>query len=546
MEENLERKKFEARKEKVDTQFVSFQNFRGVWAKQYYFYVVISFFLILMNTISASEPHESETDLFQKGLELAKNRKWLEAINCFKPLAEQTFNPPEDRAIPAHNLALCYFQSGNEFEAYHWFQVARAVTAYRFEPSRRSLERMNLLFLLLPYEVLTNIVSYFTMQDLSRFNTVSLRANRAVILAVTHTNFITSKSPYARQFIWRLREVQFVMQDDQFDPLSIQLRLVQQAKVTNGSIEVHFRDPKHLRDIVERIPRIEVKERLYFVHDRNAKDFEELVPTEGDIEIGYFFYFTAKFPVRVTGVIPDELPYPIYFSKPVEQYKLSLGCKGGISSGNLRSYTGAHYLSSALEKFNNQLLVERTADVYQLLEDRKTSRQQESWKYPSFFDLCPNVCVISGSEVEMTHTDIVCAKKPFIYIAKSIPEITDLQNRLQDFTLSISFIDPECSQSGVYCDDPLDLKRGFDIFTHSDLTLSGTINLPDHFLTLRTNGNFWCWTLNLHAEAFFIRSKKSFNAGPHSRILEENIKPSDMSTSDWEKLLDYWSQSGFF
>jgi len=105
--------------------------------------------------------------------------------------------------------------------------------------------------------------------------------NRVVKATVTRTNFLTSRSPYALQFLSLFKGVQF-------EPQPKQIRLVQQARVLSGSIQVRFRDSKHLKDIIEEVPLIRVIERLYFVHDESVQDGEELVSTEAEIKRNYF------------------------------------------------------------------------------------------------------------------------------------------------------------------------------------------------------------------------------------------------------------------
>ena len=69
-----------------------------------------------------------------------------------------------------HNLAMIYYGRCDYGAAYTWFKKA---ADQGFKPSKNNLCKMNLLCLLLPYELLTHILSFFTMNDLSCFNAVS-------------------------------------------------------------------------------------------------------------------------------------------------------------------------------------------------------------------------------------------------------------------------------------------------------------------------------------------------------------------------------------
>ena len=240
------------------------------------------FTLVSENTFGTEKfKTQEEEDLYQKGITFRDQDNMTMAIECFRPLAEKYTRAK-------HNLAMCYFKHGDETNAYIWFSQA---SEQGLVQSTRNLKKMNLLYLLLPNELLSHVVSFFTMQDIAHFNLVSRRAHRVITSTITTTNFLTSKNPYAVQFLSFFNEVEIV-------PKPKQLRLVQFAKVTKGSIEVHFRDSKHLRHIVEETPLIRAKGRVYFVRNQTTQDGDEIVPTKGRLERNYFLNFFCRWPTK--------------------------------------------------------------------------------------------------------------------------------------------------------------------------------------------------------------------------------------------------------
>jgi len=158
---------------------------------------------------------------------------------------------------------------------------------------------------------------------------------------------------------------------------------VQFAKVTKGSIEVHFRDSKHLRHIVEETPLIRAKGRVYFVRNQTTQDGDEIVPTKGRLERNYFLNFFADGPLKAKGVIRHDLLFSIHLPRKSDFNDVVVKMKGGMSTGDLPAYADAFALTTTIETFDNQLFKIRTADAFQLLADRRQSRIDSPHCYPN-------------------------------------------------------------------------------------------------------------------------------------------------------------------
>lgn len=427
-----------------------------------------------------------------------------------------------------------YFKEKGEKELYDQGIIHRdkRESDQGLEPPTNDLGKMNLISLL-PNEVFAHIVSFFSMKDIYHCNTLCYRTYEAVRSAVTKTNLLTSKSPFAIQFFSLLKGVQF-------DPMPKEIRLSQLAKVKEGSIEVHFRDTKHLRSIVEEIQLIKPEDRLYFVFDERAQNGKELVPTEGTLQKEYFINFIADTPIKLRGNLNgDILPNALRFPKGSDRDNLKLEREGGdVFIGDLHAYTKAFALASVIDTFNNHSFQISTTDAYQLLEDRQKSRRQSPEMYPNLSDLCPDARLISASNLEIIQKDYISANQPFVYMSKSIKDITELQNKLPDFSESISYINPKISESGVYCEGPLILEKGFEVFSDKDLTISGNIKIEGYNFKITTNGSMWMMGVNMSGRSLDTRGKDDLLMRGYYSERSDNKKPEGMPEEDWQKLLN--------
>jgi hypothetical protein len=418
-------------------------------------------------------------------------------------------------------------------QAYHWYQAA---SEQKFVPSKNNLGRMNLLYLLFPNEALAHIASFFTMKGLFSVGAVSSRAHWVIRSVVTRTDFLNSKCPYAVEFYSLFNNVQF-------EPEPKEIRLSISAKLQEGSIEVHFRDTQHLKNIVEETSLIRASDRLYFVRDSNAQDHQELIPTKGDLQEVYFINFVADVPLKVMGKINHHLVCSLHFPQGTDFNGLSFNGKGA-NTGDLESLTQAYALAAALDTFNDHLFKIRTADAYQLLKDRRKSRHESPSMYPDLLDLCPDACLITASNLDIIQTDYISADQPLIYISKSVEDITELQNMLPEFSASISYINPSDTQSGVYCEGPLILQKGFEVFSSGHLTIGGRMGLYDHSLKLTSKDSMWeIGVQYVIGGSIAIRSGNILYAGACFSRREANKKPDGMPEEDWQKLLTFWSQT---
>ncbi|MBM3469063.1 MAG: sel1 repeat family protein [Alphaproteobacteria bacterium] len=491
------------------------------------FFLIIGWFSFLTHSIcagGASLPlREDDQQLYDKGIHARNEGHWEEAKRHFKPLAKK--NNPKAQ----HNLAYCLHNLGDEENAYRWYSKA---SKQGLEASKNNLNKMNLFYLLLPNEIIAHVVSYFDMQQLASFNATSSRANKVVKFVVTHTNFLTSQNPYALQFKARFNGMQFT-------PMPIEIRLATVATVTDCSIEAHFRHTTHLRNIVDGTPLIRGAARMYFVHNPLLElEAEELVPTSGTLYRDFFINIVAATPLKLGGKLTYQLPYPIHFPKGTNTSDCSFMVKkGGINCGKLNFYDHGNALADAIDTFDGELFTIRTLDAHSLIQERKKSRLRSPKIYPGLHEVCPDAFIFStSSDVKYSQFDYISSKKPLIYISKTIPDMTLLQEVLPDFSHSISFIDPTCHQSGVYCKGPLVLAKGFEVSTNSDLTLSGVFPLFNHALFIRSSASLWILGPTINCGSSLTIRGRDVYYGPFN----PSQKPDGMPESHWNALVRYF------
>lgn len=498
--------------------------------KSFLFVIMVTFYLTSGMTISAFESfnEKQEEATYKKGIAYRNENKWQEAIECFEPLAKKEYVKAQ------HNLAFCLFKIGEDIKAYRW---ARQASNNGFQPSQKDLARLNLMDLLLPIKIMTHVVSYFSMKEVAQFSRVSHRAYKAVRASVTSTNFLTSRKPYAVQF-------RSLFNNIHFEPQPRTLRFCLEAKVENGSLEVHFRDTKHLKRIVKETPLMRVRDKLYFVQDDHAQDDKELVATEGEVRSQYVIFFTADTPLTVSGELSRKLTSNVWFPEGSDISALKMWNQSRINMGGLTTYRMVCDLKRVIATFDDQLLTRKTHEALNLLKERRESRHQFPSKYPELQTICPYAGLIAAADLSIKQRDYIDAVQPLIYMASSIPEIIKLQYKLPTFEHPIYYINPMCAEPGVYCNGQLEVQKGFEISTDGDLIVTGSWVFPNYNLRFNVGGSLWVIFDQMAATYIKFLANQDITYVTIDSIIEMNKIPDKMSKADWNKLLQFWKKIG--
>ncbi len=383
---------------------------------------------------------------------------------------------------------------------------------------------------ILPDEILTSIASFFLLTDFVQFSKVSRRARGLFRRTIAATNILTSKAGYAAE--WREK-----FKDVVFEPVPREIRLQFSAQTKEDSVEVHFRDPKHLRQIVEETPIIHAHDQTYFIKDPEAVDYEELNPLKGELTRSLFVHVISDAPLKLTGT----LTLPLHMSLPRGSNITRLTFHGtSLSMGSPKAYTQANALAKALETFDERLYEIRTSDAFDLFAERQESRRHSPKLFPDLLELCPNAGIITSSPLTILQKDYLTAKEDFLYLAPSLTDLESLRDSLPDFSSSIYYIDPHQEKSGIYSVGPLSLQRGFEISTEEDISLTGRIFLPDYCFKITSGKTIWCLGLTMTIGSLMGVSGKDF----HSDLLNPYQKPEGLSDWHWINILDFWRRRG--
>lgn len=495
-----------------------------------FFLFTLGLMLSSSYSVQSSEEFKDKADeeMYKQGLEHRNAKKTQMAIDCFLPLARKGYVKAQ------HNLAMQYLDQGNDLEAYGWFKSA---SDQGFEPSSMNLGRMNLLFLLLPDEMLSKVVSHLPMKDLLIFASVSGRAQKIVDDLIVSTNYLATDEPYAR-------DINAILKDVEFTPKPQSIRMRRFAISKDYAIEVHFRDNRHLDEIVDRTPAIRAKGKTYFVYDEHVKDGHELVVGEGKVEQGYFIHVMADEPLHMKGKF--YLPFPILLPEKSDINGLTRECKGrGITIGEPGAYRDAQSLIAIRKSFNEELYKTKTSDAHSILEERRKSRLDNPELYPDLRQLCPNACLLSGFDIEIQQKDFIDSASPLVYMANSRQEIENLKVKLPKFNDAVNYIEPHRKNPGIYSEEPLLIEKGFELHSEGHMTISGEIPLQDYNVAIRCNKSLWLLGAQLKAKniSFSIAGityMQEFPALP----LTEKSKPANMPQEEWERFVSFLRQNG--
>lgn len=130
----------------------------------------------LFEAKASQTPEDSNEVLYQRGLILRNEKKYEEAKRYFQPLAEQGDMKAQ------HNLGLCCFYLKEEKAAYEWFKAARE---RGLQASANNIRKMNLLYVLLPDEMLQHILSFLPFNELKALRILSKKTDSLVSQAVS-------------------------------------------------------------------------------------------------------------------------------------------------------------------------------------------------------------------------------------------------------------------------------------------------------------------------------------------------------------------------
>lgn len=420
---------------------------------------------------AAAEPGDAElnpTERYAKAVKHRKHGEFDQAIRLFTPLVES-----EDVALQQkskHNLGSCYYHMGEQEKAYFWFKKA---SSQGFSPSQRNIEKLDLLNILLPPELIEKVVSFLPISSMASFSRTLRRNYHAVGRALSSVDFLTFNDP----------RVESLFEETEIIPAPKTLRLAKKKIVRDSAVEVHFRDTKHLRSLAKEFSLVSVSlgYRLYYVQDPDTKDGEEFQADDGQAtKSEWLFHFESDEPLVVRGRL--DLPISLALPSGSNTDGLTFTAPGGLSTGKLKAYANGHALADTLDEFDPDLFHTQTTSAQRLLEERAKHRKDNPHLYPSLMDQCPELLVISsGGSCRKGQGDYIHSASPLFHMARSREEMLDLLRAYPEFKQSILCINCRTDDgfvgSGVYAKEALTLEKYFSIESSGDLVISGVIEI---------------------------------------------------------------------
>ena len=145
--------------------------------------------------------------------------------------------------------------------------------------------------------------------------------------------FSTPDNAFAAGLFFEPPSLETLFINVQFDKQPHCIKLKKMIRVSDGNLEVHFRDTNHLRSIIEQAPKLSVHaNRVYYILDPEVTGGEEFVASSGVIEESQFIHVMADGPVVPRGEI--ILPYSLVLPKGSNFNSLSFSGTGINNSSN--------------------------------------------------------------------------------------------------------------------------------------------------------------------------------------------------------------------
>ena len=318
-----------------------------------------------------------------------------------------------------------------------------------------------------------------------------------------------------------------------FSPGPHAIKLKNSISVKDGNLEIHFRDPNHLRVLLEEFPSLNANQ-IYFVQDAEIEDGKEFIHVNGAVTVSKFVHVMSDSPLKVSGDL--SLPYSMFLPLKSDFNDLSARMeKGGINIG-IAGYEEGMLLANTLENFDPNILGTKTQEGLKLFEERKRNREEHPENYPKrLADICPKRFVLSDGHVVMNQKDYLHSESPIIYIAPSTSEIADVKTQLIPFRSGgINFINPYSKDKGIYAAENIYLKRGIELISDKNLLLAGEIVMPDYNLSIIATQGIWHFG-TINASGIYIRSN-NFNVISLATVTS---KPEKLPLRMWLKLQEF-------
>ncbi len=455
-----------------------------------------------------SQPEEDS--VYNNGVALRKQGRYREALEIFRPLAEGK------NAKAQHNVGSCYLHLGDDYQAYLWFTRA---ADRGLKESTKNLSLLNQWDRVLPDQLWQRIHSYLSMADISNLKNVTQRAHTLALKTIADTDFYHSPSIFAQE--WR----SVVLRDFKISPEPDALKLMQCYCCDGENIEIHFRDSEHLRAIKNRYVIGFSDEKITYVRDASAVDYDELVPIDEDLVICQAILVESRETVSLDGSLGR--PYGVAITP---RGKISL--LGDFTPMTLNTLECVNRLADALDNIEASNYRTRFMDAM----EKSVDAQCELYEKPllPLSVLCPSLATINFGKLGVQYGFVFYCKVPPIYLAQDQKQLDFIKLRIPFFSYTCC-VDETLQRPGILIDDEIKSYPSIIITSPGDMVLLGELKLQNYAVYIESRGNMWS-SLNVTADLLSVKAKNNF-IGSLYTYYREGTKPEDMDSDMWEVIV---------
>lgn len=311
----------------------------------------------------------------------------------------------------------------------------------------------------------------------------------------------------------------------------ITISLRQSFTVTDGDLEVHFRDGAHLKNLLEVTPLFSGKN-TYYVRDEYVQDGQEFQAIGAKGAWEKFVHVEGDEGVVLRGSIP-YLPFVLALPKQTKWGGLSINAPG--MNVGLSSLENSLLLIRYLDDISDKSITAHREKALVLLKERQEDRKAYPEKYPSLGEVSPGRVIVADAEVRIKQVDYIKDRdQELFYVASSKGQFQELQKSFPSFMGGLFFINPALTTHGFYTDHPLFLQKGFVLETSGNLLLSCNLILKGYYLKLVSAKNMWLIGANITALSLSFYTSKSLTKMALKLPMSRMERPSNMSEELWE------------
>ncbi|MFN7709460.1 MAG: hypothetical protein ACK5O7_00645 [Holosporales bacterium] len=424
--------------------------------------------------LSASEGGDAE--VYARALTTYTKGHFQEALVQFQPLVEKNHT----EAI--YHTALSLEQVGHGYEAYEKLQQ---LAEQGHGNARTHLEQMNLFFGLLPDEMVLNILHHGGLEALSNLKGMSHRLHGMVHELLRTTNFATSPSVFAEE--WRQSVLGPLRVNGKPDTIHLMDMISVDVVSTSGSseprLELHFRDPDHLKSLAKKLNVIEGPYALIYVHDPNVQDGEELVAHDAVLQ-------------KQPGVLIRSARHVQLLGTPQRKYTFVLDYPGGsvfitqksIPMKARQKFAAASLLAEMMETTHAEKISLKTEEARLLLGNPGVGRAPLSQTISQMEQLFPEANFVSpGGSLTAQQVHVLTLREPddkalMVYFAPTYGAAKALRDQFPTRGRTILCVTQMAS--GLEWRGHLQRSLAYELNCSDQLQVFGNISLPDDCITL--------------------------------------------------------------